>query len=101
MLEKEYEQYNWIDAHPNIAAVICSLWYCQGDMTACFSSLANAGLDVDCNGGLAGTVLGVRYGIPEKWSAPLGDLLETYLKGKEKLSISELAHRTFEICIKG
>ncbi len=70
-------------------------------MTACFATLANAGLDVDCNGGLAGTVLGIRYGTPEKWSAPLGDLLETYLKGKEKLSISELARRTYEMSIKG
>ena len=48
-----------------------------------------------------GTVLGIRYGTPEKWSAPLGDLLETYLKGKEKLSISELARRTYEMSIKG
>jgi hypothetical protein len=32
--------------------------------------------------------------VPEKWSAPLGDLLETYLPGKERLSIRELAART-------
>jgi hypothetical protein len=59
-----------------------------------FRWLAHAGLDVDCNAGLVGTVLGVMHDTPEKWSAPLGDLLETYLKGKEKLSIRELAART-------
>jgi ADP-ribosylglycohydrolase len=94
ILEKHYEEFNWIDAHPNIAAVIYSLWFCGGDMTECFALLAKAGLDVDCNGGLAGNVLGLIQTVPEKWAAPLGDLLETYLKGKEKLSIRELAERT-------
>ena len=47
-----------------------------------------------CNAGLVGTVLGIMYGAPEKWTAPLGDLLETYLRGKERLSIRELAART-------
>jgi ADP-ribosylglycohydrolase len=100
ILDKQYEQYNWIDAHPNIAAVIYSLWYSQGAMTDCFSLLAKAGLDVDCNGGLAGTVLGVMKGTPAEWSTPIGDLLETYLKGKERLSIRELANRTYQTCIK-
>ncbi len=100
ILEKKYEQFNWIDAHPNIAAVIFSLWYSQGDMTECFKLLAHSGLDVDCNGGLAGTILGILHPVPQKWSVPLGDLLETYIKGKEKLSIRELAQRTFHNSIK-
>ncbi len=99
ILEKHYEEYNWIDAHPNIAAVIYSLWYSQKDMTECFSLLAKAGLDVDCNGGLAGNVLGVIRPVPAKWADPLGDLLETYLKGKEKISIRELASRTTKMAV--
>lgn len=94
ILEKRYEQFNWIDAHNNIAAVIYALWYCQGDMTECFTLLAKAGLDVDCNGGLAGNILGLIRDVPPEWAKPLGDLLETYLKGKEKLSIRQLAERT-------
>jgi ADP-ribosylglycohydrolase len=94
VLEKHYEEYNWIDAHPNIASVIHSLWFCQGDMTECFALLAQGGLDVDCNGGLAGNVLGIIKPVPQGWAEPLGDLLETYLPGKEKLSIRELAART-------
>jgi ADP-ribosylglycohydrolase len=94
ILDKEFEEYNWIDAHNNIAAVICSLWYGQNEMTECFSLLAKAGLDVDCNGGLVGNVLGVIQPVPDQWAKPLGDLLETYLQGKEKLSIRELAART-------
>ena len=34
------------------------------------------------------------HGAPDKWAAPLGDLLETYLRGKERLSIQALAART-------
>jgi len=44
--------------------------------------------------GLLGTVLGIMHGAPEPWAAPLGDLLETYLRGKERLSIRKLAART-------
>lgn len=94
VLDQSLERYNWIHAYPNIAADILALWYGDGDMTRSFSLLAQAGMDVDCNGGLVGNVLGVMNGVPEKWAAPIGDLLETYIPGKEKLSIRELAART-------
>lgn len=99
ILEKRYEQFNWIDAHNNIAAVIHALWYGEGDMTESFACLAKAGLDVDCNGGLVGNVLGLMNPVPAEWADPLGDLLETYLKGKEKLSIRELAKRTARLAL--
>jgi ADP-ribosylglycohydrolase len=94
VLDKRFERYNWIHAYPNLAAVILALWYGGGDFTESFRILAHAGLDVDCNAGLVGTVLGVMGGVPEKWSAPLGGVLETYIKGKEKITIRELAART-------
>jgi hypothetical protein len=99
ILEKRYEQFNWIDAHNNISAVIHSLWFGQGDMTDSFAYLAKAGMDVDCNGGLVGNVLGLIREVPGEWADPLGDLLETYLKGKEKLSIRELAQRTARLAV--
>ncbi|MEN6482166.1 MAG: ADP-ribosylglycohydrolase family protein [Anaerolineaceae bacterium] len=99
ILDDHYKEYNWIDAHPNIAAVIVSLWYGKLDMTECFSVLAKCGLDVDCNGGLVGNVLGVIQPVPEQWASPLGDLLETYLPGKAKLSIKELADRTASLAL--
>ena len=89
-----FEQYNWIHAYPNITAVIVALWFGHGDMTATFKLLAHAGLDVDCNAGLAGTILGAMHGVPSPWQDPLGDRLETYIAGKESLSIRELSART-------
>lgn len=97
VLEEKYQEFNWIDAHNNIAAVIYALWYGQGDMTDSLTLLARAGLDVDCNGGLVGNVLGLVQPVPAQWADPLGDLLETYLKGKEKLSILELAKKTAKL----
>jgi hypothetical protein len=94
VLDKRFEEYNWIHAYPNLAADLLALWYGNGDITESFKILAYAGIDVDCNAGLVGNILGIISPVPEKWSAPLGDLLETYLPGKERLSIRELAART-------
>lgn len=94
LLDARFEEYNWIHAYPNLAADMLALWHAHGDLTTAFRWLAHAGLDVDCNAGLVGTVLGIMHGAQEPWTAPLGDLLETYLRGKERLSIRELAART-------
>lgn len=93
-LDQRFEQYNWIHAYPNIAAVLTALWYGEGDMTRSFALLAEAGLDVDCNGGLVGNILGVMFGVPTCWAEPLGDTLETYLPSHPLLSIRSLAART-------
>jgi ADP-ribosylglycohydrolase len=93
-LAPRFEQYNWIHAYPNIAADLLALWFGGGDFTESMALLALAGNDVDCNAGLVGTVLGVMRDVPRQWSEPLGDTLETYLKGKERLSIRRLARET-------
>ena len=49
---------------------------------------------MDCNGGLVGNVLGVIRSVPQAWAGPIGDLLETYIKGKGRLSIKALAEKT-------
>jgi hypothetical protein len=100
ILDRRFEQYNWIHAYPNLAADILALWYGGGDMTRAFELLAYAGLDVDCNAGLVGNILGVMNGVPDKWAKPIGDRLDTYLKGKEALSIRALAARTARLAVK-
>jgi len=92
--EQRFEQYNWIHAYPNMAMDIISLWYGGRDITESFALLARGGLDIDCNAGLVGTVLGVMGGVPALWADPIGDRLETYIPGKERLSIHALAERT-------
>lgn len=97
VLDRRFETYHWIHAYPNIAAVLLALWYGKGELTQSFSLLATAGLDVDCNGGLVGTILGIQRGVPDEWLHPLQDTLETYLRGHEKLSIEALARRTMKL----
>jgi len=63
-------------------------------MTRSFALLAMCGMDVDCNGGLVGNILGVMNGTPGQWADPLGDRLDTYIAGKESLSIRQLAANT-------
>jgi len=92
--EQRFEQYNWIHAYPNMEMDIISLWYGGRDITESFALLARGGLDIDCNAGLVGTVLGVMGGVPAVWAGPIGDRLETYIPGKERLSIHALAERT-------
>ena len=99
IIEEHLKQYNWIHAYPNIAADIFALWLGEGDFTKTMSLLAVAGMDVDCNGGLVGNILGVMSGVPEKWATPIGDLLETYIQGKEKLSIRTLAEETAQLAM--
>ncbi len=99
-LDKHFERYNWIHAYPNLAADLLALWYGEGDFTESMALLAKAGYDVDCNGGLVGSVLGVMGDVPEAWAGPIGDLLETYIKGKERLSIQALAETTSRLAQK-
>ena len=89
-----FEKYNWIHAYPNIGTVIHSLWYGEGSFDKTMALLAQDGYDVDCSAGLVGTILGIIEPIPLKWSDPIADLLETYIKGKERLSIKKLAQQT-------
>ncbi|MDW8396183.1 MAG: ADP-ribosylglycohydrolase family protein [Anaerolineae bacterium] len=93
-LDQRFETYNWMHAYPNLAADLLALWHANGDLSNAFRWIAHAGLDADCNAGLVGTVLGIMHGVPHKWAEPLGDRLETYLPGKERLSIRALAART-------
>ncbi len=87
--------HNWIHAEPNIAAVIAACWFGEQDFTKTFSLLAQAGLDVDCNAGLAGTLLGVINGtVPTKWAAPLNDTIDTYLPHMPQRRISEVSDQT-------
>jgi len=97
VLEKRFMQYNWIHAYPNIAADLLALWFGEGNFTRTMALLALAGNDIDCNAGLVGNILGVMNGVPADWADPIGDLLETYLKGKEQLSIRMLSEETVRL----
>ena len=64
---------------PNIAVMILSLLYGEGDFSDTLSICNMCGWDTDCNVGNVATIMGVRNGLEgieyEKWRKPINDFL--------------------------
>ena len=94
-VESRFERFNWIHVFPNLAAVVLGLWFSDNDLGTAFRALADCGMDVDCNAGEVGSVLGAMNGsVPAAWADPLGGRLDTYVPGYETMSLEELADWT-------
>jgi ADP-ribosylglycohydrolase len=95
--EKRFERYNWIHAYPNAAAEVIALWFGKCDFDETMYISAMQGYDVDCNAAQIASVVAIitgAGGIAEKWTAPIGDILNTYLRGEKEISIRELSGQT-------
>lgn len=94
--EEKYRVYNWIHAYPNAAAEVVALWYGNNDYDETMHISAMQGYDVDCNAAQIGTAVAISSGKApaEKWLAPIGDELITYMRGSEKMSIRRLSEDT-------
>lgn len=94
--EKRFIRYNWIHAYPNAAAEVIALWFGNGDFDETMHISAMQGYDVDCNAAQIATVVAIasRKEIDRKWTDPIGDILETYMRKVKKISLRELAART-------
>ncbi len=99
LCEEKFKMYNWIHAYPNAAAEVVALYYGGNDFDKTMNIISMAGQDVDCNAAQIATIYGIIHGlsgIDEKWTAPIGDDLITYVRGMEKLKISELSKWTVD-----
>lgn len=95
--EERFKQYNWIHAYPNAAAEVIALWFGNGDFDETMHIVAMEGYDVDCNAAqIAAVVAVLNKAIPDKWTNPIGDQLDTYLRGMKKTSIHEIAQLTVD-----
>jgi len=95
--EERFRRYNWIHAYPNAAAEVVALYFGQNDFDKTMNIISMAGQDVDCNAAQIATVYGIIHGfngIDKKWTDPIGDDLITYVRGMEKLKISDLSKWT-------
>jgi ADP-ribosylglycohydrolase len=69
----------------NAALTVAGLFYGRNSFEKTVSLTVMGGMDTDCNGATAGSVTGAILGmkkIPAKWKKPLGNKVETYLKGE-------------------
>jgi ADP-ribosylglycohydrolase len=85
---------------PNAAIVVMALLRGEGDFSRTVGIAVMAGLDTDCNGATAGSIMGCALGtrgIPPHWTDPFHDRIRTHLKGLSELSISELAQRMHRV----
>ena len=101
--DEAYKHYNWIHAYPNACAEVVSLYFCDNDYDRLVSLIATCGLDTDCNAAQVAAVLATSQGmrcISDKWLEPIGDYMETYVRGMERVRFNNLAARTTKEVIK-
>ena len=93
--EERFKTYNWIHAYPNAAAQVIALWY-GSSFDEMLHIIAMEGYDVDCNAAQIATAYAILEGklLAPRWTDPIGDRLETYMRGIRETSIRELAAYT-------
>lgn len=87
----------------NTAITVAALLYGEGELAPTISIAVAMGIDTDCNGATAGSIVGATLGarrLPRRWVEPFGDRLTTYLKGKRTFRISSMARRFARIARK-
>lgn len=85
---------------PNAAIVVMALRKGEGDFGKTIGLAVMPGLDTDCNGATAGSVMGCALGtqgIPAHWTDPFHDRIRTHLKGLSELTISDMAERMYRV----
>jgi len=92
-----YGHYHPVHTINNAAIVVAALLWGEGDFARTVIYAVTAGLDTDCNGATAGSIVGLMLGgrnLPRRWVEPLNDRLATALSGVGEVRVSELARRT-------
>jgi ADP-ribosylglycohydrolase len=94
-----YEKYEGMDsAHAlnNLEITVAGICYGHGDFGRTIALTVMGGLDTDCTGATAGSIMGAVLGhkcLPKKWVAPLGNRVQTYLNGKPNCKSDNIARR--------
>lgn len=92
--------HHWCHTNSNAQIVAMGLLWGEGDFEKSICRAVQACFDTDCNGATVGSVFGMLHGtqaLPEKWTAPLHDELETGIAGYHFVKISDMARRTHEL----
>jgi ADP-ribosylglycohydrolase len=99
-LLEEFGRYHRVHTINNAAIVAMALLWGEGDFSRAVSLAVMAGLDTDCNGATVGSIMGAMLGaaaIPEHWTAPFNDRLDTIIAGQANLTFTDLTARTREL----
>ncbi|HOS94117.1 MAG TPA: ADP-ribosylglycohydrolase family protein [Armatimonadota bacterium] len=99
----KYGRYHPVHTINNAAVVVCGLMHSRGDFGRAICIAVMGGIDTDCNGATAGSVMGALLGaraLPAHWVDPLNDRLESIVVGMTSNRISDLAQRTLTLAKK-
>lgn len=99
-IDEKYGHYHSVHTINNAAMVLMGLLHADGDFTKAIGIAVMAGLDTDCNGATAGSVMGALLGahaLPAHWVEPLHDTLYSALESMNVNQISDLARRTMQV----
>jgi ADP-ribosylglycohydrolase len=93
----KYGEYDPVHAINNTVVLVLALLYGEADFEKTICTAVMCGADSDCNGANAGTIAGIlcgAHGLPEKWTLPLNDHLNSSVSQFSETRISDLARRT-------
>lgn len=97
----DFVKYNWVHAYPNAAAEVIALYFGNGDFNETLHIVGMIGYDVDCNAAQIMTVIGIiDQAVPEKWTKPIGEKINTYCRKYKETSFTELTEWTVQSIIK-
>jgi ADP-ribosylglycohydrolase len=102
-LHKRYDEkdpHDWCHTIPNALVVCIGLLYGGLDFGKSIGIAVMSGFDTDCNGATVGSIVGMIVGaraLPEKWTSPLNDTLETSITGYPMVRLSEIAKDTVRL----
>jgi len=99
-LMAKYGHYHGVHTINNAVIVLLGLLYGEMDLGRTISIAVMGGLDTDCNGATAGSIMGALLGaavLPAEWVEPLSDRVTSYVIGHFDNRISDLARRTLAV----
>lgn len=99
----EKNSHHWCHTLSNAQAVTIGLLWGDTDFGHSICRAVQPGFDTDCNGATVGSIFGMMHGteaLPEYWTTPLNDTLETGITGYRMARISELARKGFDLFLR-
>lgn len=97
-IHARYGQRHWVHVLPNAALVAAALAFHGGDFGDSVRGIVAAGCDTDSNGATVGAITAaLAGGVPDEWSAAVGDTLPTSITGCDRVAFAELAERTVRV----
>jgi len=95
-VDKRFAGMSAVHTNNNACLTVFGLMLGKGDFTETIANVVALGMDNDCTGATAGSLIGAvvgRKGIPAHWTKNFNDKVRTYLTGYPQFSIEDLITR--------